>query len=74
MRKALITIDPEANDQIYREVMEIFRADLPVTFLFPATALCVAHRRLHGLSTPYRIPVAGNMEYAWIEDEEEAEP
>ena len=73
LETAVITINPEAKDQIYREVMEIFRADQPVTFLFPATAMFVAHRRLRGFSSPYRPPGIMSIEYAWIE-EEEAEP
>ncbi len=73
LETAVITIDPEAKDQIYREVSEIFRADQPVTLLFPATAMGVAHRRLRGFSSPYRLPGIRSMEYGWIE-EEEAEP
>ncbi len=72
LETALITIEPEANDQIYREVTEIFRADLPVTFLFPPTVINVAHRRFHG-SSPRRAPSEGRLEDAWIE-EEAAEP
>jgi len=69
LETALITIDPEAKDQIYREVMEIFRAEVPVTILFPPTAMHVAHRRFRGFSSPRRGPGTASVEYAWIEEQ-----
>lgn len=34
---------------IYLDLAEIFRRDLPVTFLFPRTESYFVHRRIHGL-------------------------
>jgi hypothetical protein len=49
--------------------MEIFRADLPMTFLFPGMNASVAHRRLRGLSSPYRTKPGMSMEHLWIAEE-----
>ena len=48
-----------SHHRLYRQLTEIFRTDLPVAILYPLTTPFVANRRLHGLSTPYRIPVGG---------------
>ena len=69
LEAAVLTIDPEARDQIDRELMEIFQADLPMTFLFPGMNASVAHRRLRGLSSPYRTEPGMFMEHLWIEEE-----
>ncbi|MEE9185028.1 MAG: ABC transporter substrate-binding protein [Acidimicrobiia bacterium] len=60
---------PEEEDRIYGELMEIFRADLPVTMLYPGVSFTVAHRRLRGLSTPWRDDPVGHMEELWLEEE-----
>jgi peptide/nickel transport system substrate-binding protein len=62
---------PEEEDRIYGELMEIFRADMPVTFLYPPVGLTVAHRRLRGLSTPWRYEPVEHMEELWVEEEPE---
>ena len=36
-------------DRIYRELTEVYRADLPVTRLVTITPVVFAHRRLRGL-------------------------
>ena len=59
---------PEEEDRIYRELMEIFRADLPVTMLYPYVGVSVAHRRLRGLSTPWRSDPVTHMEELWLEE------
>lgn len=65
-----LTADPDARDRIYRELTEIFRADVPVTFLVPAVGNDVAHRRIRGLSSPYRPDPIWYMEDLWLEDED----
>jgi hypothetical protein len=56
-------------DQIYRELMTIFREDLPMTFLYPSVRTHVAHRRLRGLeNSPWPNPISG-MASLWLEDE-----
>ena len=49
--------------------MPIFQADLPMTFLDPYVEITVAHRRVRGLSSPYRADPTENMDDLWLEDE-----
>jgi peptide/nickel transport system substrate-binding protein len=60
---------PEVEDRIYMELMEILRADLPLTMLYPSVGFSVTHRRLRGLSTPWRYDPVEHMEELWLEDE-----
>ncbi|MFQ5739638.1 MAG: peptide ABC transporter substrate-binding protein [Acidobacteriota bacterium] len=64
-----VTVDPDAKDRVYQQLREIFRTDMPVTFLFPRMGTTFAHRRLHGLSSPWRADPVRFMEYLWLEDE-----
>lgn len=61
--------DPEGEDRIYRELWGIFRADLPITFVRTQIYHHVAHRRLRGLSSPWRAEPIEEMEDLWLEDE-----
>ncbi len=61
--------DPATDDRIYRRLAEIFRADVPVTFLFPHVNTTFAHRRLRGLSSPWRADPVVFMEDLWLEEE-----
>ena len=63
-----VTADPEAQDRMHRELMEIFRADVPVTCLFLRLQTLVAHRRIRGLNTPFRADLLQDMENLWLED------
>ena len=65
-----VTPDPDAADRILRELTEIFREDVPVTFLFPHMQTTFAHRRLHGLSSPWRAHPLFFMEDLWLEEED----
>lgn len=58
---------PEEEDSAYAELMEIFRRDLPVTFLYASAGTSVAHRRLRGLSSPRRIDPVANMDELWVD-------
>jgi peptide/nickel transport system substrate-binding protein len=60
--------DPEGVDRIYRELWEIFRADLPITFVHTQIITYVAHRRLRGLRN-YRGHLLQQMADLWLEDE-----
>jgi peptide/nickel transport system substrate-binding protein len=64
-----LTSDPDAVDNIYQRLSEIFRKDMPVTFLYPSVGFYFVHRRLQGLSSPWRADPVGNMEELWIEEE-----
>ncbi|MGH9367245.1 MAG: ABC transporter substrate-binding protein [Thermoanaerobaculia bacterium] len=67
--KAQATANPEEIDRIHRKLAPIFQADLPATFLYPAVYATVAHRRVRGLSSPYRASPVGDMEHLWLENE-----
>ncbi len=67
--RAAVSADPDVQDRIHRRLTEIFRADLPVTRLFPYVTTVVAHRRIRGLSSPYRINPVWFMEELWLEEE-----
>ena len=63
------TADPEAQDRLYGRLTEIFRTDLPVTRLIPMSRDWFVHRRIRGLSTPFRADPDRYMEDLWVEDE-----
>ncbi len=65
-----VTVDPDSKDRIYQKLLEIFRADMPITFLFPRMRTTFAHRRLQGLSSPWRAGPTRYMEHLWLEDED----
>ena len=68
--RAKVTTDPAAQDRIHREIMEIFRSDAMMTFLVPRMGVTFVHRRIQGLSTPWRASPLWYMEHLWVEDEE----
>ena len=63
-----VTAEPQALDRIRRDIAQIFRTDLPMTFLFPYEAATFAHRRLRGLNSPWRVDPFSIMEELWIEE------
>ncbi|MBW1901974.1 MAG: peptide ABC transporter substrate-binding protein [Deltaproteobacteria bacterium] len=64
------TVDPEEVNRIFSEIMPLMAQDLPLTFLFPQIHSCVVHKRIKGLSSPYRAYPLAHMEHLWIEEEE----
>ena len=73
LRTVNYTADSDEQDRIYRELMFIIRADLPITFLFPQINTIVAHRRIQGLHSPYWADPVMNMEHLWLEEDNESE-
>ncbi len=69
LERARMTADPEAKDRVYREFTRIFRAEWPATFLSPTVGTVFAHRRIKGLSSPWRADPVWFMEDLWLEDE-----
>ncbi|MEO7501732.1 MAG: ABC transporter substrate-binding protein, partial [Gemmatimonadaceae bacterium] len=51
---AAAVFDPREVNRYYSELMPVFQAEVPVTFLYPLVRTTVAHRRVRGLSSPYR--------------------
>ncbi len=64
------TMNPDEIDAVFRELRPIFQAELPWTFLTLGVETYVAHRRIKGLSTPFRANPIFHMEHLWIEDED----
>ncbi len=56
--------------EIFRDLMSIFREDLSLTYLVLNVETYVAHRRVKGLSTPFRDNPLWSLEHLWIEDED----
>ncbi len=63
------THHPDSLDAIYRRLMPIFQADLPMTFLYPGVLHVAARRRVRGLSSPDRAEPTVWMQHLWLEDE-----
>lgn len=63
------TVDPEEINRIISEIMPLMAQDLPLTYLFLHIHTCVAHKRIKGLSSPYRAQPVWSMEHLWIEEE-----
>jgi peptide/nickel transport system substrate-binding protein len=60
--------EPSARDRIYRELSETFRAEMPVTLLFPHPFFTVADQRVGGLSSPYRADPVRYAEHLWLDE------
>lgn len=65
---AAAAFDPREIERFYRELMPIFQAELPVTLLYPLVRTTVAHRRVRGLSSPYRDDPLWYAGELWLED------
>ncbi len=62
--------DPDRQDEIFSEITAIIRRDLPITFLFPRLRTVFAHRRIKGLSSPWRADPVRYLEDLWLEDDD----
>jgi ABC-type transport system substrate-binding protein len=62
------TMVPDERDAAYREIMPIIQDEQPWTYLVLNVITCVAHRRVKGLSTPFRANPVWNAEFLWIEE------
>jgi peptide/nickel transport system substrate-binding protein len=71
LEQALTTPDADAQDLLYRRMTEIYRADMPVTPLFPLPMIAAAHRRVGGISSPFRLDATGQylrIDELWLDD------
>ncbi len=66
---ALEATDLESLGAIYRELAPIVQVEQPFTFLTFGVETYVAHRRIKGLSSPFRANPLRNARHLWIEDE-----
>ncbi len=63
------TRNPDEMDKIFRGLMSEFVEDVPFTSLVLSVETYVVHRRVKGLSTPFRANPLWSVEHLWIEDE-----
>jgi peptide/nickel transport system substrate-binding protein len=63
------TANPDECERIYKELMPILQADLPITFLFPQIETNIVHRRVRGLNQDLQSDLFENIEHIWIEEE-----
>lgn len=68
LQRLPLAMDPDEEDRIRREITEIFRVDVPATFLFPRVDTVFAHRRIRGLSSPWRANPLEIMGDLWLDD------
>ena len=66
---ALEATDLESLSSIYRELAPIVQGEQPFTFLTFGVEAFVAHRRIQGLSSPFRANPLWYAGYLWIEEE-----
>ncbi|HYO46015.1 MAG TPA: hypothetical protein VEY33_04940 [Gemmatimonadota bacterium] len=69
LERAAASMNPEERDRIYRELWPIFQEELPMTPLYPARWTHVVHRRVRGLSSPFRADPLWYAEELWLEEE-----
>lgn len=62
-------IDPRAGEDAYRAAWPILRRDEPVTVLAPIILTTISHRRVRGLSSPYKLMPEIHMDELWIEED-----
>jgi peptide/nickel transport system substrate-binding protein len=68
LERAAASMNPEERDGIYRELWPIFQAELPMTPLYPARWTHIVHRRVRGLSLPFRADPLWYAEDLWLEN------
>lgn len=69
LKKAAEDRMPGSDDRLYKDLMPIFQRDVPLTFLYPAVWTTVSHKRIRGLSSPFRSDPVRFLERLWIEEE-----
>ena len=63
-------LDPDVSDSLYTELSAVLIEDMPMTALFPDYEMHVVHRRIAGLSSPFRSVPLRHMEELWLEGSE----
>jgi peptide/nickel transport system substrate-binding protein len=63
-----VTADPGEVDRFYLRLTEIYRADMQVTRLIPWSTAWFVHKRVRGMSTPFRAEPDTYMETLWVEE------
>ncbi|HUP20931.1 MAG TPA: ABC transporter substrate-binding protein [Gemmatimonadota bacterium] len=66
-----LAADPAELDRLYRRLSAIYRNDLPFVRIIPWSRDWFVHRRIQGLSVPFRAEPDTYMETLWLASEEE---
>ncbi|HYN81762.1 MAG TPA: ABC transporter substrate-binding protein [Gemmatimonadaceae bacterium] len=69
LERTTTSMNPDERDSIYRELWPIFQAEIPMTPLYPAQWTYVVHRRVRGLSSPFRSDPLWYMDELWVEED-----
>lgn len=69
LERAAAAMEPEAQDRIYGELAEIFRAEVPATYLYPKVDAYAVHRRVRGFS-PELGDLIMSADRLWVEERE----
>lgn len=59
---------PESLARLHASFWRLWQEELPATYLVNNVQVAVAHRRIRGLSSPYRIYATTHMHELWVED------
>ncbi len=63
-------LPPEQQDEVFRELAQLFQQDVPATFLYPEVLTTAAHRRIRGLDrSPYPGDLTWCMDQLWLEEQ-----
>lgn len=68
VNNALEATAPQSLDAIYEELAPIIREEQPATFLILGTEIYAAHKRIKGLSSPFRANPLWSAGHLWIEE------
>ncbi len=68
-RQARATPSPALRDSLIRETWPHLIRDVPAVFLHPMATQFYVHRRIRGLSSPWRADAARYMDELWIEED-----
>jgi ABC-type transport system substrate-binding protein len=66
-----VTADPAEEDRLYRRLADVYRAEMPFTRVIPWSTTWFVHRRIRGMSTPFRAEPVTYMETLWTETVDE---
>ena len=61
-------MSPVGVENLNRRMWPLLRADAPFTFLHPGLQMTLTHRRIKGLSSPFRIRPERHMEFLRIDE------
>lgn len=70
LRLIELTGDKKEINRLYRQLMPIFKQDLPITLLVPQVQTHIVRKNIKGLSNLYRADPVWFMPFLWIDNKE----